>query len=115
MKSPRARLEDILEAVRQIEKQRGVGQESFEENELIQVWMIHHLQVIGEAVRAIDPAFRDKHPQVRWREIAGMRNILVHDYGSVNLNIVWNAVEKHVPELKTEIETILAQLPSESN
>ena len=111
MNSPREKLQDILDAVVQIEKHSGVGRADFDESELIQVWMVHHLQIIGEAVRAIDPAFRNKHPQVPWRDIAGMRNILVHDYGHVNLGIVWEAVQTHVPPLKVNIQTILDSLP----
>lgn len=79
MNLPREKLQDILDAIAQIEKHSGVERAAFDESELIQVWMVHHLQIIGEAVRAIDPAFRNKHPQVPWRDIAGMRNILVHD------------------------------------
>ena len=69
--------------------------------------------IIGEAVRAIDPAERSKYPSVPWRQIAGMRNILVHDYFRINQEIVWETVEKHLPALKTEVEQILGQLPPE--
>ncbi|GDY20235.1 DUF86 domain-containing protein [Verrucomicrobiota bacterium] len=114
MTSPRQRLQDILDAITQIEKQRIHGRARFDTDELVQVWMTHYLQIVGEAVRTIDPAFRSKHPQVPWREIAGMRNILVHDYGHVNLALVWEVVENHVPQLKAEIEAILARWPSET-
>ena len=75
--------------------------------------MVHHLMIIGEAVRAIDPAVRAKYPSVPWRQIAGMRNILVHDYFRINKEIVWETVEKHVPPLKTQVDLILNQLPTE--
>lgn len=80
MRQLRERLEDILEAVAQIETEQAKGKAAFDENPLVQVWMVHHLMIIGEAVRAIDPAERSKYPSVPWRQIAGMRNILVHDY-----------------------------------
>ena len=105
------RLNDIMDAIAQIEKQTAGGKEAFDANELIQIWMVHHLQIIGEAVRSIDPAFRSAHPSVPWREIAGMRNVLIHDYGSVNLNIVWSAVEKDVPLPKKEIHKLLTEMP----
>jgi uncharacterized protein with HEPN domain len=73
--------------------------------------MLHHLQVIGESVRSLDPTFRQRHPQVPWREIAGMRNILIHNYGRVNLNIVWETVVARLPELKSQIRAIRSQLP----
>ena len=77
--------------------------------------MVHQLQIIGEAVRGLDPAFRQQHPQVPWREIAGMRNMLVHDYGRVNLNIVWETVATQIPQLKREVEAILSQLPADEH
>jgi len=111
MKRTRDRLQDILDAITQIEKHGKEGRAAFDANELIQIWMVHHLQIIGEAVRSIDPDFRNKHPSVPWRLIAGMRNILIHDYGSINFEIVWSAVENNVPNLKVEIEKILLELP----
>ena len=113
MRQLRERLEDILEAVTQIETEQAKGKAAFDENPLVQVWMVHHLMIIGEAVRAIDPAERSKYPSVPWRQIAGMRNILVHDYFRINQEIVWETVEKHLPVLKTEVEQILGQLPPE--
>jgi uncharacterized protein with HEPN domain len=113
MRQLRDRLEDILEAVAQIETERAKGKTAFDSSHLVQVWMVHHLMIIGEAVRAIDPAVRAKYPSVPWRQIAGMRNILVHDYFRINQAIVWETVEKHLPALKTEVERILGELPRE--
>lgn len=73
--------------------------------------MVHHLMIIGEAVRAIDPATKQKYPAIPWRQIAGMRNILVHDYFRINKTIVWQTVEMHLPPLKVQIKNILAELP----
>ena len=64
-------------------------------------------------MRAIDPSTRQRYPSVPWRQIAGMRNILVHDYFRINQEIVWETVEKHLPALREEIEKLLAQLPAE--
>ena len=111
MKRTRERLQDILDAITQIEKHSKEGRAAFDGNELIQIWMVHHLQIIGEAVRSIDRDFRNKHPSVPWRLIAGMRNILIHDYGNINFEIVWSAVENNVPSLKVEIEKLLLGLP----
>jgi uncharacterized protein with HEPN domain len=113
MRQLRDRLEDILEAVAQIETERARGRAAFDSNPLLQVWMVHHLMIIGEAVRGIDPAVRTKYPAVPWRQVAGMRDILVHDYFRINHEIVWETVEKHVPALKIEVERILDELPRE--
>ena len=73
--------------------------------------MVHHLMIIGEAVRGIDPNVRQRYPSVPWRQIAGMRSILVHDYFRINQEIVWETVERHLPSLKSEIEWIIEALP----
>jgi uncharacterized protein with HEPN domain len=113
MRQLRDRLEDISEAAAQIEKESAKGKPAFDSNPLLQVWMVHHLMIIGEAVRAIDPAVRARYPSVPWRQIAGMRSILVHDYFRINRDVVWETVEKHVGPLKREVERILGQLPAE--
>jgi uncharacterized protein with HEPN domain len=115
MRDIRSRLEDILEAITQIQLESAKGKEAFEATPLVQVWMVHHLLIIGEAVRAIDRAFRQKHAAVPWRQIAGMRNILVHDYFRINQRIVWETVEKDVPFLKTQIVALLSALPNDSH
>ena len=114
MRVVRARLQDILDAIAQIETEQAKGKDAFLRERLIQVWMVHHLMIIGEAVRSIDPAFRQRHPSVPWREIAGMRNILVHDYFRINERIVWETVEQHLPALKGHILEILAQFPPDA-
>jgi len=107
----RNRLQDILDAIAQIEIEQRKGKAAFEGSPLIQVWMVHHLMIIGEAVRSIDPALRQRYPSIPWRQVAGMRNILVHDYFRINEALVWETVDKDVPALKTEIERILTELP----
>ena len=111
MRNFRDRLEDILDAIDQIEVEAVKGRAAFDSSSLIQVWMVHHLMIIGEAVRAIDPAVKQRYPSIPWRQIAGMRNVLVHDYFRINQEIVWETIEKHVPPLKAEVRRILEALP----
>jgi uncharacterized protein with HEPN domain len=108
MRSIRERLLDILEAIEQIEKYTGSGRHSLKD-ELVQVWVIHHLQVIGEAARAFPDKLRDSHPDIPWSQIIGMRNILVHRYFGIDEDIVWTAVDEDLPRLKQKVEALLEQ------
>jgi uncharacterized protein with HEPN domain len=112
MRSLRQRLHDILDAISRIQTEQAKGKAAFEVSPLVQTWMVHHL-MIGEAVRSIDPAAKQKHPSIPWRQIAGMRNILVHDYFHINQEIVWETVEKHLPVLKEQVQQVLTGLPTD--
>jgi uncharacterized protein with HEPN domain len=80
MRNDRLRLLDILEAIEQIEKYAYQGEEAFKRDELIQTWMVHHIQIVGEAARALSEDIKKKYPVIPWSDVIGMRNILVHDY-----------------------------------
>ena len=81
--------------------------EAFEQDELIQTWVLYHLQVIGEAARALSPEFTAQHAEIPWPRIVGMRNILVHNYFGIDVEIVWSVVERDLPQLKQQVEAIL--------
>lgn len=110
MKDDRERLHHILEAVKRIEKYVFQGEEAFQQDELIQNWMARHLQVIGEAARALSRPFRQQHSEVPWASIIGMRHVLVHDYFGIDLDIVWRVVSADLPDLKHKLETILTSM-----
>ena len=108
MRSDEERLQDILEAITRIQRYAVQGRLAFDQDELIQTWIVHHLQVIGEATRAISDAFRDTHGEIPWHEIVGMRNILVHHYFGVDKNVVWSVVENDLPPIEAAVRKILA-------
>jgi len=107
MRDDKERLRDIDEAIERIEKYVSKGRKAFENEELIQNWVVHHLQIIGEATRSLSLEFREEHPDVAWSKIIGMRNILVHDYFGIDTEVVWRAVERDLPELKQKIKKLL--------
>jgi uncharacterized protein with HEPN domain len=74
------------------------------------VWVVHHLQIIGEAASKISEALREEHPEVAWGGMIGMRHVLVHDYFETNARIVWKVVEHDSPVLKPQLEAILKTL-----
>lgn len=107
MRDDQERLRDILEAIAQIEKYAVQGQTGFQQNELIQVWIVHHLQIIGEASSSLSQKLIAKYPKVPWAEIIAFRNILVHEYFRVDLKAVWKIIERDLPNLKNQIIDIL--------
>jgi uncharacterized protein with HEPN domain len=109
MRDDPERLRDILEAVERIEKYAAKGREAFEHDELIQVWIVHHLQLVGEAARSVSADFRAAHPEIPWPQIVGMRNILVHNYFGIDTEIVWAAVERDLPALKAQVKSALGE------
>jgi len=109
----RERLFDILEATDRIERYAQRGRASFDSEELIQTWIVHHLQIIGEASRELSDEFKAKNSQVPWKNIIGMRHVLVHDYLIVDLDVVWAAATLHVPPLKKQIEEMLKHFPTD--
>jgi uncharacterized protein with HEPN domain len=113
MRDDRGRLLDILEAITRIERHVGRGREAFDRDELIQTWVVHHLQIIGEACRAVSAAFVRQHPEIPWPRIIGMRNILVHHYFGIDLDAVWGACLVDLPPLKTRIQAILDAIADE--
>lgn len=77
------------------------------QDELIQTWVVHHIQIIGEAARRLSEEARLKHDEIPWPAIIAMRNILVHDYFTVDVEEVWSTVERDLPPLKAEILSML--------
>ncbi len=100
---------DIIEAIERIERYSSRGKDAFEEDELIQNWIVHHLQVIGEAARSLSPDVREKTKDIPWAKIIGMRHILVHRYFKIDRDLVWSVVVWDLPELKQRIEAILEE------
>jgi uncharacterized protein with HEPN domain len=103
----RERLRDILEAIEAIERYTSAGREEFDRNELVRVWCLHYIEIIGEATANLSEDARGRAPNIPWRNVIGMRNILVHAYFQVDWQEIWNVVERDLAPLKLGIRELL--------
>jgi len=110
MRREAQRLQDILDAIAAIERYAGQGRQAFDKQELIQVWVVHHLQIIGEAANSLSADLMNRYSQVPWSQIIAFRNLVVHEYFRVSLNLVWAIVQNNLPPLKVTIERMLQEL-----
>jgi uncharacterized protein with HEPN domain len=107
MRSDQERLLDILEAINNIEKYLINNQQSFFEDELIQVWVVHHLQIIGEAANNLSDDLTYQYDNIPWAKIIAFRNIIVHEYFRIDLEVVNKIIQENLKELKSQIEEII--------
>lgn len=108
-KDPRVYVLHIRDALECIAEYTVNGKETFFADRKTQDAVIYKLAVIGEAVKRLPKSFRESHPQVPWKRIAGMRDIVIHDYDSTELKKVWKVVESDAPKLRTAVVQILAE------
>jgi uncharacterized protein with HEPN domain len=113
MRSDRLRLQDILDAISVVAQYLPADREAFDRNPPIQSHIYRHVMIIGEAAWALSREIKARNPQVPWRQIEGMRHIMVHDYFKVNWARVYETARDDVPALQPKIEDMLASLPAE--
>jgi uncharacterized protein with HEPN domain len=110
MRSDADRLSDILEAIAKIRQRITDSIHVFQSDEVLQVWVIHHLQVIGEAARNVSQSLKDQHREVPWPQIVALRNILVHEYFGLNMHQVWTMTQKDLPQVEKQVQHIRSRI-----
>jgi len=101
-------LESIRDCMERIAEYTANGEDAFMASRLIQDGVIRNLEVIGEATKNLSSELRDANPAIPWRQIAGMRDVLIHDYLKVNLARVWRTVVTDLPPLRAVVSELLA-------
>lgn len=104
-------LRHILDAINRIEDYlQGISENDFHQQYLVQDGVIRQIEIIGEATKQLSSSIKDSYVHVPWKDIAGMRDKLIHHYFGVDIGEVWLTVKDDIPLLKLEVETILAIL-----
>ena len=107
MKGDQVYLKHIWDAVERIESYVAVGRDVFMSTSHWQDAVIRQLEIIGEATKRLSPDLRSQYGDVPWRRIAGLRDVLIHDYMGVDLAAVWEVTQQNLPVLKGRVQTIL--------
>jgi len=107
-KDPKIFIKHILESIKYIEEYtKGISKDDFLRSTQIQDAVIRRLEIIGEATKNIPLGWKETHSEVPWRRIAGIRDILIHEYFGIDFDLLWNVVKKDLPDLKQKISRIL--------
>lgn len=106
MKDDAVHLQHILECIMRIEHYTAGGRAEFMASTLVQDGVIRNLQTLGQSVLKLSETLKSSHPEVDWKNIIGLRNVLVHDYLGVSVTRVWETVERDLPDLKKKVVTI---------
>lgn len=107
---PKVPLTYMIESLKAIQEYSRGGKHEFLESGLIRDAIIRNLEVVGEAAKQIDSPLREKYPDVPWRRMTGMRDVLIHNYFGVDVEMVWTVVEVEVPRLLHQLGEILNSL-----
>ena len=109
MKDDRIYLQHIRDALDDIATYANAGREAFIAERMRQDATIRKLQVIGQAVKNLSDTSKSRQPHIPWKQIAGLRDKVIHDYFGVNLDIVWAVVEKDLPQLRRAVDALLSE------
>ncbi len=107
MKDDKLYLHNIYECIEKIERYTRAGEDVFRNDEKTQDAVLRNFEVIGEAAKRVSEPLRAKHSDVPWRQVSGLRDILIHQYEGVDLDEVWGIVKKDLPSIKVKIRKLL--------
>jgi len=107
VRSDRLRLLDALDQIELIQTFAARGRAIFFDDVLVQSAILHRLALLGEACRALGSEIRAAHPEIPWTQIVAFRNIIVHEYFAIDLDLVWTVVETHIDALGFSLRAVL--------
>ena len=100
-------LEDLISFCSKLERYiKDMEKKEFQKNELVIDAVLRNLELIGEASKRLSDDFKNRNPQLPWKKIIGLRNIVIHAYSDVDIDIIWDIIKKNIPETKDIIKEI---------
>lgn len=110
MKDDKVYIRHILDEVHFIiDKSTDLTYEDLTKDETLKRAFARSLEIIGEAAKNLSPDFREKHPEINWRDLSGLRDKLIHHYFGINWNRVWDVLQNIIPDIKNKLEKILEE------
>jgi uncharacterized protein with HEPN domain len=107
MRDYRLYLDDILGAIRKIQKYtKDLAFEELKKKDLIIDGVARNLEIIGEAAKNIPASIKEKYPEIEWKKISGLRDILAHEYFGIDLEVLWDIIKNKLPDLKSKLSRI---------
>jgi len=104
---------DMLESITRVEGYiEGMEFNEFKENNMAKDAVLRNLEVLGEAAKNLSTAIKEKYPDIPWKRIIGLRNIVIHGYFGVDFDNIWKIITDNVPEVKPSLEEVLKDLRS---
>jgi len=107
-KNPKIYIDHIIQSIDLLEEYlTNIAQTEFDSSIKLQDLTCRRLEIIGEAVKNIPEEFKTRYSDIRWKNIAGLRDILIHQYFGIDMQLLWNVVKRDIPELKLKIKGIV--------
>jgi len=104
-------LVDILTAIQQILKYvQDINQTQLKQDDEKQAAILYRLIIIGEATKRLSDQLRERYPAIPWRQMAGLRDVVIHDYDELDFDILWNVIHINLPDILPEIQSIFTSL-----
>ena len=101
-------LDDILQGIKRIEQYtRGFSLNKLKKDNLVIDGVVRNLEIVGEAAKNMPSSIKEKYPDIEWKKIAGLRNILAHEYFGIDLEVLWDIIKNKLPDFKNKVRGIL--------
>ncbi len=115
MKDQRVYLLHAIDAVDAVVEYTSDGRDAFFADRKTQDAVIRNLEILGQAVKGLSDETRSLDPELQWRQIAGMRDKLIHEYFGVDLALVWDVVERALPDLRPRLQALLTSVANDDS